>query len=54
MQNLGWSKLEEVVKAKAKENQRLSEGRGQKGQQKSAEVKPIETREEIAKMAGVS
>ena len=40
--------LEDVFKAKAKENQKISEG---KGKQISAEVKvePIETRQEIAK-----
>ena len=45
--------LEDVFKAKAKENQKISEG---KGKQISAEVKvePIETRKELAKVANVS
>jgi DNA modification methylase len=45
--------LEEVFKEKAKENLKLSDG---KGKQKSAEVKvqPIETRKELAKVANVS
>ena len=45
--------LEDVFKAKAKENQKISEG---KGKQISAEVKvePIETRQELAKVANVS
>jgi DNA modification methylase len=45
--------LEEVFKEKAKENLKLSDG---KGKQKSAEVKvePIETRKELAKVASVS
>lgn len=45
--------LEDVFKEKAKENLKLSEG---KGKQKSAEVKvePIETRKELAKVAQVS
>jgi hypothetical protein len=44
--------LEEVIAARAKANQSLSEGRGHKGSQKSADLNPIETREEIAKLAG--
>jgi len=45
--------LEEVFSAKAKENLKLSDG---KGKQKSAElkIKPIETRKELAKVANVS
>jgi N6-adenosine-specific RNA methylase IME4 len=45
--------LEDVFKEKAKENLKLSDG---KGKQKSAEVKvePIETRKELAKVAQVS
>jgi N6-adenosine-specific RNA methylase IME4 len=45
--------LEEVFSAKAKENLKLSDG---KGKQKSAELKiePIETRKELAKIANVS
>jgi hypothetical protein len=46
-------KLEPLLRAKAKENQKLSDG---KGKQKSADLKatPIETRAELAKIAGVS
>ena len=46
-------KLEPLLRVKAKENQRLSDG---KGKQKSADLKaePIETRQELAKAAGVS
>lgn len=48
-------RLEEMIAARAKAHQSLSEGRGQKGSQKSADLlAPIETREEIAKLAGVS
>jgi hypothetical protein len=45
--------LEDVFREKAKENLKLSEG---KGKQISAEVKvqPIETRQEVAKIANVS
>ena len=47
--------LKELIVAKAKANQKLSEDRGQKGTQIPAEVfKPINTREELAKAAGVS
>jgi 16S rRNA G966 N2-methylase RsmD len=45
-------RLEETVAARAKANQRQSEGRGKKGTQKSADL--IETRQEIAKVANVS
>ena len=46
-------KLEPLLRVKAKENQRLSDG---KGKQKSADLKaePIETRQELAHAAGVS
>ena len=46
--------LEEVFSKKAKENLKLSGGRGVKGKQISAEVKPIETRQELSKVANVS
>ena len=46
--------LEEVFSKKAKENLKLSGGRGVKGKQISAEVKPIETRKELSKVANVS
>lgn len=48
--------LEDVIKAKAKERQKEHGGTapGKTLTQKSAEVKPIETREELAKIAGVS
>jgi hypothetical protein len=46
--------LEDVVRERAKAKQKLSEGRGQKGTQISADLKPTETRKEIAKIAGVS
>lgn len=45
-------RLEETIAARAKENQRQSEGRGKKGPQKSADL--LETRQEVAKAAGVS
>lgn len=45
-------KLKPVIAAKAKENQQLSEGRGQKGLPTLANL--IDTRAEIAKAAGVS
>jgi hypothetical protein len=46
-------KLEPLIKEKAKENQKLSDG---KGKQKSADLKtvPVETRKEIAAAAKVS
>lgn len=46
-------KLKPVIAAKAKENQQLSEGRGQKGCQISDNLN-IDTKKEIAKAAGVS
>lgn len=46
--------LEDVFKEKAKDNLKLSGGRGVKGKQISAEVKPIETRKELSKVASVS
>lgn len=45
--------LEPLIAGRAKENQRQSQGRGQKGPQNSANLK-TDTREEIAKVAGVS
>ena len=44
-------KLEDVIKERAKENQKLSEG---KGCQKSDKVNPIDTKKELATLAGVS
>lgn len=46
-------KLKPLIAGKAKANQKLSDG---KGAQKSADLKvsPVETREELAKAAGVS
>lgn len=48
--------LKPLIREKAKENQQLSKGRGKKGPQNSAEVKPAEreTRHQLAKLAGVS
>jgi hypothetical protein len=47
--------LKPIVQARAKENQRLSEGRGQKGHQNSDDLKPkVDTYKEVAKIAGVS
>lgn len=47
-------KLEPLIAAKAKENQRLSDG-PDKGRQKSAHLsKTVKTRDELAKIAGVS
>lgn len=46
-------KLEGAIAAKAKENQRLSDGQGVKGSQISANHK-VDTRKEVAKLAGVS
>jgi DNA modification methylase len=45
--------LEDVFKAKAKENQAI-QYKGNSLKQKSSEVKPIETRQEVAKVANVS
>ena len=47
------AQLEPLLRIKAKENQKLSEG---KGKQKSADLKsvPVETRVELAKAAHVS
>lgn len=42
------------MERKAKERQRLSEGPGQKGTQKSAGVKRGESRDELAGIAGIS
>lgn len=54
-------KLKPIVEAQAKENQKLSDGRGKKGCQKSDNLKDnsqprasIDTKKEIAKVAGVS
>lgn len=48
-------RLEDAIAERAKAHQSLSEGRGQKGPQISANLnQPIETREELAKLAGVS
>lgn len=51
-------KFKPVIEAKAKENQKSSGQNFGKGSQKSAEpipdIKPVDTREEIAKIAGVS
>lgn len=46
--------LEPIIQAKAKENQKLSEGRGEKGLPKSDNLNPIHTNQELAKVAGVS
>lgn len=46
--------LESLIKAKAKENQKLSEGRGEKGLPPVANLKPVHTDIELAKIAGVS
>jgi len=45
--------LEPLFESKAKENQKLSNGAGNKGSQISANLK-IDTRQELAKVAGVS
>lgn len=48
-------KMEEIFKARAKENIKAGGQAGGKGPQNSAEaLQPMETREEIAKLAGVS
>lgn len=48
-------KFKPAIEAKAKENLTLSEGRGKKGCQKSDKViEPIDTKKELAKIAGVS
>lgn len=44
-------RLEETIAARAKNNQKLSEGRGKKGSAKSPNL--IDTREEVAAIAGV-
>lgn len=46
-------KKEPIISAIAKENQKLSEGRGQKDCQKSDKVN-IDTKKEVAQIAGVS
>ena len=45
-------RLKETIAARAKANQKQSEGRGKKGSEKSPDL--IDTREEVAKAAGVS
>ena len=49
-------KLEDVIAARAKARQRLSEGRGKKGVPMLAHLfpEPAKTRDLLAKMAGVS
>jgi hypothetical protein len=47
-------KIEPLIAAKAKENQKQSLGAGQKGLQKSADLSPVDTREELAKLSGLS
>lgn len=49
-------KLKPIVQEKAKEKQKLSDGRGKKGFQKSDNLfqKPVNTDKELAKLAGVS
>lgn len=48
-------RLEGVLAERAKENQKLSEGRGAKGLTKSSKVfEPVNVRKEMAKTAGVS
>ena len=47
--------LETTIAARAKENQKLSEGAGNKGLTNSSNpVEPVNTRAELAKTAGVS
>jgi hypothetical protein len=43
-----------LIQARAKENQKLSEGRGQKGLAPVPNLNRIHTDEELAKIAGVS
>lgn len=45
--------VEPVFREKARENQTVSEGRGKKGLPNSTNLKPINTRQEIAKIAGL-
>jgi N6-adenosine-specific RNA methylase IME4 len=47
-------KLEPLMKDRAKHNQRLSCGRGKKGCQKSDNLNPVDTKRELATIAGVS
>ena len=47
-------RLEEVFARKAKENQRRSGGRGKKGLQISSNLNTVDTRKELAQLAGVS
>lgn len=46
--------IKDSIKAKAKENQKLSQGRGKKGRAKAPDLKPVNTRAELAKIANVS
>lgn len=46
--------LEPLIREKARENQKLSQGRGEKGLPNSTNLKAVNTRQEIAKIAGVS
>jgi len=46
-------KRQEILAPKAKENQRQSQGRGEKGLAQLPDLKPIDTRKEAAKVAGV-
>jgi ParB family chromosome partitioning protein len=47
--------LKEIISEKAKENQTLSQGRGIKGLENSTNlIEPVDTRLELAKIAGVS
>lgn len=46
--------LESVIKERAKKNQQMSQGQGVKGLPNLANLNPTNTREEVAKLAGVS
>ena len=46
-------RLEDIYREQAKENQRLSEGRGQKGCQNSDNLNEVDTRKELAQIAKV-
>lgn len=47
-------RLEATIAARAKGNQKQSEGAGKKGCQKSDNLSPVDTKKELAKIAGVS
>lgn len=47
-------RLKPVLQKQAKENQKISEGRGKKGSANSPNLNRTDTREELAKVAGVS